>query len=186
MYKVAVLVGSLRKESVNLKFAKALAEMSKSQFDFQYVNLHELPMYNDDLWEKPPASVVKFKEDIAAADAVLFVTPEYNRSTTPVLINAIAWGSRPYDKNSWSGKPAAIVGASPGVIGTAAAQVHLRSLVGTVDTVLMSQPEVYLAMKPGLIDDQFNVTDEGTRKFFNLFLTSFEKWIKGSAALKKT
>lgn len=186
MYKVAVLVGSLRKESVNLKLAKALAELGKSSFSFSFVQLQDLPMYNDDLWQDPPASVTRLKKEIEEADAVLFVTPEYNRNTTPVLINAIDWASRPYGKNSWAGKPAAVVGASPGVIGSAAAQAHLRTLVGMIDTVLMSQPEVYFQMKPGLIDDQFKVTDDGSRKFLQSFLTSFETWIKGSAGLKKS
>src|SRR6185436_11258651 len=109
MYKIAVLVGSLRRESINLKLAKALAKLAKGRLEFNFLSL-DLPLYNEDLWANPPAAVLKLKKDIEAADAVLFVTPEYNRSTTPIIKNAIDWGTRPWGKNSWSGKPAAIAG----------------------------------------------------------------------------
>lgn len=178
MLKVAVFVGSLRRESNNRKFAKALAKLGKPNLDFHFVEIGDLPMYNDDLWASPPASVLRLKADIEAADAVLFVTPEYNRSIPPVLKNAIDWGTRPYGKNSWAGKPGSIVGTSPGVIGTAAAQVHLRSIAVVLNIILMGQPEVYFSFKPGLIDDNGDVTDETTRKFLENYLAKFEAWIR--------
>ena len=177
MYKVAVFVGSLRKDSINAKFARALGKLAKGRLDFHLVDLSDLPVYNEDLWESPPAGVLRMKDDIAAADAVLFVTPEYNRSIPPVIKNAIDWGTRPWGQNSWTDKPAAIVGASPGAVGTAAAQGHLRDIVTVVGTALLVQPEVYFVMKPGLIDDDDAVTDEGTAEFLDGWITAFEHWI---------
>ena len=104
MYKIAVVVGSLRQESLNLKFAKALDKLGGPRFEFDYAEIGELPMYNDDLWQNPPASVLKFKRTIDGADAVLLVTPEFNRSIPAVLKNALDWGSRPYGRSSWSGR----------------------------------------------------------------------------------
>ena len=132
MAKVAVLVGSLRKESINLAYAKALMKLGASRFDFDLVEIGDMPLYNEDLWENPPEAVLRFKSRIEAADAVLFVNPEYNRSITPAMKNAVDWGSRPWGKSSWTGKPAAITGATPGAIGTAVAQAHLRSITTSI------------------------------------------------------
>jgi chromate reductase len=177
MYKIAVLVGSLRRDSINLKFAKALSKLGGSQFDFRFVELGDLPIYNEDLWENPPPSVLRLKKDIAAADAVLFVTPEYNRSIPPVLKNAVDWGTRPWGQNSWAGKPGSIIGTSPGNVGTAVAQAHLRSVLTILDVILLGQPEVYFVSKPGLIDDAFEVTDDQTREFLQGYLAKFAGWI---------
>jgi chromate reductase len=184
MYKIAVLVGSLRRESINLKLAKALAKLAKGKLEFNFLSL-DLPLYNEDLWENPPAAVLKLKKDIEASDAVLFVTPEYNRSTTPIIKNAIDWGTRPWGKNSWSGKPAAIAGITPGAVGTAIAQTHLRSILPTLHLHLMAQPEMYIVDKPGLIDADGTVGDDTTRKFFESFLTKFEAWIAKTADKKE-
>jgi hypothetical protein len=121
MTRVAILVGSLRRDSINLRLANAVAKLATPRFESELVRLVDLPMYNDDLWQSPPASVVVFKAAVQQADAVLFVTPEYNRSMPPVLKNAIDWGSRPKGENVWQGKPGAVIGASPGVIGAAVA-----------------------------------------------------------------
>jgi chromate reductase, NAD(P)H dehydrogenase (quinone) len=177
MYKIAVLVGSLRRDSINRKFAKAIAKLGQAKFDFQFVELGDLPIYNEDLWENPPPSVLRLKKDIAAADAVLFVTPEYNRSIPPVLKNAIDWGTRPWGQNSWAGKPGSIIGTSPGNVGTAVAQAHLRSVLTILDTILLGQPEIYFITKPGLINDEFEVTDDQTREFLQGYLAKFESWI---------
>ena len=177
MYKIAVLVGSLRRDSINLKFAKALSKLGGNQFDFHFVALGDLPIYNEDLWENPPAPVVRLKKDIAAADAVLFVTPEYNRSIPPVLKNAIDWGTRPWGQNSWAGKPGSVIGTTPGNVGTAVAQAHLRSVLTILDVILLGQPEIYFVSKPGLINDEFEVTDDQTREFLQGYLAKFAGWI---------
>src|SRR5215472_5173114 len=130
--KVAVIVGSNRRDSINRKLAQALARLGEGRLGFHFVAIEDLPLYNQDLEGELPPSVVRFKSEIAAADAVLFVTPEHNRSIPAVLKNAIDWGARPYGQNSWSGKPAAITGTSPGALGTAAAQLHLRQVLGTL------------------------------------------------------
>ena len=177
MFKVAVFVGSLRKDSINARFARALEKRAGDRLAFTYVELGDLPIYDEDLWASPPAGVLRMKDDIAAADAVLFVTPEFNRSIPPVLKNAIDWGTRPWGQNSWSGKPAAIVGTSPGAVGTAAAQAHLRDIATVVGTALMVQPEVYFVTRPGLIDDDHTVTDDGTATFLDGWIAAFEGWI---------
>ena len=177
MHEVAVFVGSLRRESLNLKLAKALAKLGQAKFKFNFVELGDLPLYNQDLETKLPASVVRMKDEIATADAVLFVTPEYNRSVPGVLKNAIDWGTRPWGQNSWTGKPGSIVGTSPGNVGTAAGQAHLRSVMTVLDVILLGQPEVYFVSKPGLIDDNDNIADEATRDFLQGYLTRFDAWI---------
>jgi Predicted flavoprotein len=177
MTKVAVLVGSLRKDSINRKFAEALGKLAAGKLEFQFVELGDLPLYNDDLWENPPAAVTRFKDAIAAADAVLFVTPEYNRTYSPVIMNAIHWGSRPWGKSVWPNKPSAIVGATIGAIGTAAAQGALRGLVAGVGTILMTQPEVYFTYKPELFDAHGAVANEETQAFLSNFLDKFAAWI---------
>ena len=177
MYTVAVIVGSLRRDSINRKLAKALAKLGQSKFRFNFIEIGDLPIYNEDLWQDPPASVLRMKSEVDAADAVLFVTPEYNRSITPALKNAIDWGTRPWGKNSWAGKPASIVGTSPGAVGTAGAQTHLRSIAVILDVILMGQPEVYFVNKPGLIDDNDDITDDTTREFLEGYLARFEGWI---------
>lgn len=175
MHTVAVFVGSLRRDSNNRKLARALEKLSEGQFAFRYPDL-DLPLYNEDLWRDPPAAVLKMKEAIAAADAVLFVTPEYNRSIPPVIKNAIDWASRPWGQNSWVGKPAGIVGTSPGQIGSAVAQSHLRSIILTQEVVLMGQPEVYLA-KPGVLGEDGAVSDEETAAFLKRYMDAFAAWV---------
>ena len=178
MHKVLVLVGSLRSNSLNRKLAGALEKLAADRLEFQYADIGELPLYNDELWTDPPAAVTKLKADIEAADAVLFVTPEYNRTYSAVLGNALHWGSRPYGKNSWAGKPAAITGTSPGAIGTAAAQALLRSVVLHLDSTVMGQPELYLQFKEGLIDEDLNVTNDGSKKFLGDWIGAFADWIE--------
>lgn len=176
MHKVAVVVGSLRRESINRKFAHALARLGAGTFAFNFLEIGDLPLYNDDLWQDPPASVVRLKRDVMASDAVLFVTPEHNRSIPPVLKNAIDWASRPKGDNSWAGKPASIIGTSDGVIGTAVAQAHLRSVAVILGMILMGQPEVYFASKPENIDADGAFTDK-SRPFLEKYLDRFDRWI---------
>lgn len=182
MHRIAVLVGSLRAESINRKFARALERLARDRFLFEYVEIGDLPMYNDDLWKDPPAPVVRLKERIAAADALLIVTPEYNRAVPPVLVNAISWGSRPFGKNVWAGRTTAIVGVSNGNIGTAVAQSQLRSSAVILGMTLLAQPEVYFTWKPDTADEAGDFKDEKTRAFLDGFLRKFDAWIVRQAA----
>jgi chromate reductase len=171
-YKTAIIVGSNRRESINRKLAQALAKLGSDKFDFKFVQIDDLPLYNQDNEGNLPASVVRFKSEITAADGLLFVTPEHSRSIPAVLKNAIDWGARPWGKNSWTGKVAAVTGTSPGAISTALAQQHLRQILGTQGVVL-ADGEAYLQFKPTLIDANDVITDESTRGFLKGFLDQF-------------
>jgi chromate reductase len=177
MNTVAVIVGSLRKDSINKKLARALQRSGSDILIFSPVDISSLPLYNGDLEDPLPAPVRKMKEEVAAADAVLFVTPEYNRSIPGVLKNALDWGSRPTGAGVWAGKAAAMAGSSAGAIGTAVAQSHLRSVLGFLGMALVAQPEVYFHDRPGLVTEDGVVTDERTAHFLRGFLTGFAAWI---------
>ncbi len=176
MTKVAVIVGSLRSGSVNRLFAQGLGALARPKLEFRFVEIGDLPLYNQDLEGALPASVVRFKSEIEAADAVLFVTPEFNRTFSAALKNAIEWGSRPWGKTSWTGKPGAIVGATLGAVGTAAAQSQLRSVLGAIDVQLMVQPEIYLNYRDGLIVDG-EITDENLRALLRGWVDRFADWV---------
>lgn len=175
--KVAVIVGSLRRESINRKLAKALTKLEAPGCAFTFVEIGDLPHYNEDLWASPPAAVTRLKADIESADAVMFVTPEYNRSIPGLVKDVIDWACRPRGQNSWSGKPVAIIGATGGKIGTAVAQSQLRSILLTLDMAVMGQPEAYIQVTPGLIADDLTITDESVRGFLRKFLDAFADWI---------
>lgn len=177
MPKVAVVVGSFRRESLNAKLALALTRLASPRFEFSWVRIDDLPFYEPALEAELPLPVVRMKGEIAGADAVLIVTPEYNRSIPAVLKNAIDWGTRPWGTNSWAGKPTAIAGTSPGPIGTATAQQHLRHILTILDAAVMGQPELYLMFPQGLIDDEGNVADQGTRQFLEGYVARFETWV---------
>jgi chromate reductase len=177
MYKVAVLVGSIRPNSTNLQFARALEKLALGRLQFDFIDLGALPFYDETLWNDPPPAVVDLKRRITAADAVLFVTPEYNRSIPGVLKNAIDWPSRPFGHSVWEGKPAAIVGATAGQSGTAQAQAHLRSILPVLGVILMGRPEVYQTLKPGMIDADHLITDERTRDFLRNWVDAYVAWI---------
>src|SRR4051794_9362651 len=171
-FKIALIVGSNRRESINRKLAQALAKLGSDKLDFKFVQIDDLPLYNQDNEGNLPASVARFKAELAEADGILIVTPEHNRSIPAVLKNALDWGSRPWGKNSWTGKVAAVTGAAQGAISTALAQQHLRHILGAQGVVL-SGGEAYLQFKPGLIDANDVVTDEGTKGFLKGFLDQF-------------
>jgi chromate reductase len=177
MHTVAVLVGSLRRESENLKLARALEKLARGKLDFRFIDLSGLPLYNEDLWPSPPQSVPQLKAGVEAADGVLFVSPEYNRSVTPAIKTAIDWGTRPWGQNSWAGKPVGIVGASVGQVGTAVGQAHLRAIMTAIDAIVMGVPEVYITHKPGMFSAQHDITDEGLRKFLSDYIDRFAGWI---------
>lgn len=178
MFNVIVIIGSLRKNSFNKKLAHALDQLNHPQLKFSFAKVDDIPLYNQDLDNDLPASVVRFKSEVSSADAVLFVTPEYNRSIPGVLKNMIDWGTRPYGKNCWAAKPIGMIGTSPGSVGTAIAQSHLRSILVSIGGVVLGLPEVYLTYKEGLIDDSHHITVEDTQKFLQGFLDRFTQWIE--------
>lgn len=174
---VAVIVGSLRKDSINRKVANAFMELAPKRLTLNLIEIGQLPLYNQDSDDNPPAEWTNFRERIKTADAVLFVTPEYNRSVPAPLKNAIDVGSRPYGKNAWAGKPGAVVSASPGAIGGFGANHHLRQSLVFLNVPAMPQPEVYIGGADKLFDASGKLVNDGTRKFLHGFIQAFEAWI---------
>lgn len=180
-YKIAVFVGSLRKESYNLKTAKALIALAPETLTLEIVNIGKLPMFNEDMEGTPPKEWKLLREQIIAADGVLFLTPEYNRSVSGVLKNAIDVGSRPYGQNSWDGKPGAVISVSIGSIGGFGANHHLRQSLVFINVPTMAQPEAYIGNAMDLFDDDGNLINESTKKFLKNFILAFEKWVETNA-----
>jgi chromate reductase, NAD(P)H dehydrogenase (quinone) len=180
--RVAVLVGSLRRESLNRKLANALIGLAPPALEAAIVEIGQLPIYNQDLDGAPPAEWVAFRRTIAAAGAVLFVTPEYNRSVPAALKNAIDIGSRPYGQSVWSRKPGAIVSASPSAIGGFGANHHLRQSLVFLDVPAMQQPEAYVGHADKLFDDSGKLANESTRGFLRDFMAAFARWAETNAA----
>jgi chromate reductase len=174
---VAVIVGSLRKGSINRHVANALAELAPSAMKLNIIEIGQLPIYNQDGDENPPAAWTAFRDRIRAADAVLFVTPEHNRSVPAALKNALDIGSRPYGKSAWSGKPGAVVTASPGGIGGFGANHHLRQSLVFLNVPAMAQPEAYIGGADKLFDANGKLTNDGTRKFLDSFMQAYAAWI---------
>lgn len=176
-FTIAVLVGSLRKDSINLKLAKALSLLMQEKCSSTILKIDNLPLFNQDLEADFPAEATRLKEAIANADGLLVVTPEYNRSIPAPLKNALDWASRPYGKNSLAGKPTALCGTSPGAIGTACAQQALRPVLCYLDTLLMNSPEMYLQFKEDMIQPDGTITNESTRKFLQGFTDQYISWL---------
>jgi chromate reductase len=170
--RIAVIVGSTRRDSINRKLAEALAKLGEDRLDFTFVEIGDLPLYNQDLEADRPAAVSRMKAQVEAADGVLIVTPEHNRSIPAALKNAIDWAARPWGKSSWPGKVAAVTGATPGAIGTSIAQLHLRQILGALGVLVMGG-EAYITFKPDLIAADNTVADDSTRKFLSDFVTNF-------------
>ena len=179
---VAVLVGSLRKASLNRKLAQALIEMAPPSLALKIVEIGDLPLYNQDSEDPPPATWADFRKAIAGSDAVLFITPEYNRSVPSALKNAIDVGSRPYGKSAWAGKPGAVISVSPGALGAFGANHHLRQSLVFLDVPTMQQPEAYLGGAAKLFDDKGALTNDDTKKFLTKFVEAFAKWVDAHAA----
>jgi chromate reductase len=175
---VAVIVGSLRKESYNRKMALALAAIAPESLKLQIVEIGQLPHYNQDDDANPPPPSAAFKQRIADADAVLFVTPEYNRSVPGVLKNAIDIASRPYGKSAWSGKPAAVMSVSPGAIGGFGANHHLRQSLVFLNMPALTQPEAYVGGAGDMFDESGGFKKPETRQFVEKFVTAFAAWIE--------
>ena len=179
---VAVLVGSLRRESYTRKLACALADVAPASLSFEVVEIGQLPLYNQDLeGAQAPAEWVAFRDRVRRADALLFATPEYNRSVPAALKNAIDVGSRPYGKSVWQGKPAAIMSVSPGATGAFGANHHLRQSFVFLDVRVMQSPEAYIGRVTDLLDDSGTVTNPKTVEFLTGFAAAFAAWIDGLA-----
>lgn len=179
---VAVIVGSLRKASINRMVANALAELAPAGLKLGIVEIGQLPLYNQDGDNDPPAEWTAFRERVRAADSVLFVTPEYNRSVPAALKNALDVGSRPYGKSAWSGKPGAVVSASPGGIGGFGANHHLRQSLVFLDVPAMPQPEAYIGGADRLFDADGKLVNEETRKFLQGFMQSYAAWVSANTS----
>ena len=179
---VAVLVGSLRKESFNRKMAHALAAAAPEGLTLKIVEIGDLPFYNEDVEATPPAAWTAFRDQIRGVDAVLFVTPEYNRSVPAVLKNALDVGSRPYGASVWAGKPGAVVSVSPGAIGGFGANHHLRQSLVFLNVPTLQQPEAYIGGAAGLFDEAGKLINEGTQGFLAKFMQAYAAWVEKHAA----
>ena len=176
-YTIATIVGSLRKDSFNKKLATAIEKLAPPEFSFHQVQIHDIPLYNQDDDDNQADSVKRMKREINAAHGLLFVTPEYNRSIPGVLKNALDHGSRPYGQNVWAGKPAGILGVSTGNTGTAMAQQHLRNVLSFLDVSTLRQPEAYIQMRDGLFDSAGNI-GEASRPYLQNWMDHYVAWIK--------
>jgi chromate reductase len=172
-----VIVGSLRKDSINRKVANAIAELAPANLKLNIIEIGHLPLYDQDVDENPPAAWTQFRERIRSADAVLFVTPEYNRSVPGALKNALDVGSRPYGHSAWNGKPGAVVSASPGPIGGFGANHHLRQSLVFLNVPVLQQPEVYLGGADKLFDADGKLANDRTREFLQKFVQAFAAWV---------
>jgi chromate reductase len=180
-YQIAVIVGSLRKDSFNRKLANAIVKLAPPEFSFQHVQIGDLPLYNQDDDANQAESVKRLKNEIKSAQGILFVTPEYNRSIPGVLKNAIDNASRPYGQNAWAGKPAGVIGVSIGVIGTVMAQQHLRNVLAFLDMPTLGQPEIFIQAKDGLFDEAGNIGAD-SKQFLQNWMDKYEEWVKKHAA----
>lgn len=176
-YPIAVIVGSLRRESLNRRLADALARLFPPGFELRQLRIDDLPLYNQDDDPNPPDAAVRLKREIREAKGVIFMTPEYNRSIPGVLKNALDHASRPYGDSAWAGKPAGMIGVSVGAIGTACAQQHLRAILGYLDMPTMGQPEAFIHAR----DDTFTgdgAIGEGSRTFVQGWVDRYVDWVK--------
>jgi chromate reductase len=178
MKKIAVIVGSLRKESFNRKMAKALAALAPESLKLEIIEIGGLPLYNQDFDDNPPAPWVEFRERIMKFDGVLFVTPEYNRSVPGVLKNAVDVGSRPYGKSVWDGKPCAVISVSVGAIGGFGANHHLRQSLMFLNMPTLQQPEAYIGNAANLFDESGNLSNNSVREFAAKYIQAFAAWVE--------
>jgi chromate reductase len=176
-YKVGYFVGSLSASSINRRLAKALVRLAPSDLQLSEISIKDLSLYNRDFDSDYPPVARKFKDAIAAAEAVLFITPEYNRSIPGALKNAIDWASRPYGTNAFTRKPSAVIGTSPGKIGTAVGQQHLRSILAFCNSPQMNAIEAYIHFEPGLITEDGEVTNAETEKFLRDYMAEFHAFV---------
>jgi chromate reductase len=177
-YRIAIVIGSLRRDSFNRKLAAAVMRLAPPELTFKQSQIGDLPLYNQDDDGNQAESVKRLKSEITNAHGLLFVTPEYNRAMPGVLKNAIDHASRPYGENAWAGKPAGVMGASIGAPGTAMAQQHLRNSLAYLDVPTLGQPEVFIHVKEGLFDENGDIGNEDTRKFLQNWMDHYVTWVK--------
>ncbi|HEX5065599.1 MAG TPA: NAD(P)H-dependent oxidoreductase [Myxococcota bacterium] len=183
MPKIAVLVGSIRRDSINRKLAQALVKLGEGKFEPIWVRIDDLPLFSQDDEKAPTPAVTRMKNEIASADGILFVTPEHNRSVPAALKNAIDWCTRPYGTSVLAGKPCAVAGTAQGLISAAIAQTHLKSILLTITGGVLGQPECYIRWDEKLIDADDNIPNESTRKFLSGYV---ERMVSFVAALAKS
>lgn len=179
-YQIAVIVGSLRRESLNRKLADAIVKLAPAEFNFTPVLIGDLPLYNQDDDANPAEPVKRLKAALNASQGLLFVTPEYNRSIPGVLKNAIDHASRPYGQSAWAAKPAGVIGISVGANGSAMAQQHLRNILAYLDVPTLGQPEAFVQAKDGLFDEAGNI-GAASHKFMQTWMDRYVAWIKAHA-----
>lgn len=178
---IGVVIGSLRKDSLNRKMAKNLIAMAPDSLSFRIIEIKDLSLYDQDLDENPPAAWTEFRSQLGQCDGFLFVTPEYNRSVPGVLKNAVDIGSRPNGQNSWNAKPGAVISVSPGAAGGVSGSNHLRQTLMALNVHTMAQPEAYIGSAGNLFGTEGEIINEGTKKFVKTFIDSFAEWVAKDA-----
>jgi chromate reductase len=176
--QIGYVIGSLRKDSNNRKLAAALVKLGPADFNFKELRISDLPLYNQDDDRSQAPEVQRLKSELRAVDAVMFVTAEYNRSVPGVLKNAIDHASRPYGHSAWVGKPAGVIGASPGPVGTAISQQHLRTILAHLDMPTLGQPEAFLQVRDGFFDEAGNIANPEMKKFLHAWMDKYATWVK--------
>lgn len=179
-YQIAIIVGSLRRDSENRKLANAIVKLAPVEFHFNHIEIGDLPLYNQDDDGAQAPSVKRLKSQVSEASGLLFFTPEYNRSIPGVLKNALDHGSRPYGQSAWAGKPGAVIGVSPGAAGTSMAQQHLRNVLAYLDILTMGQPEAFVQAKDGLFDERGEIGPD-SRKFLQTWMDHYVIWVRKHA-----
>lgn len=177
-YRIAIIIGSLRRDSYNRKLANAIQKLAPPELSFLELKIDDLPLYNQDDDANQPEPVKRLKAEITASHAVIFVTPEYNRSVPGVLKNAIDHASRPYGQNAWAGKPAGMLGASVGAPGSSMAQQHLRNTLAYLDMPTMGQPEAFVYITEGFFDQKGDIAGADTRQFLQRWMDAYVAWVK--------
>jgi chromate reductase len=177
-YRIAVVIGSLRRDSYNRKLANAVKKLAPEEFSFHALRIDDLPLYNQDDDGNQAEQVKRLKSEITGAQGLMFVTPEYNRSISGVLKNAIDHASRPYGQSAWTGKPAGVIGTSPGAPGTSMAQQHLRNILAYLDVPTLGQPEVFIQVRDGLFDGSGDIADPETKQFLQGWMDRYTAWVK--------
>ena len=180
-HRIAVVVGSLRKESINRKLANAVQRLAPNDFSFLDLRIDDLPLYNQDDDGNPAPPVKRLKSEIANAQGLIFVTPEYNRSIPGVLKNALDHASRPYGKNAWAGKPAGVMGASVGPLGTSMAQQHLRNMLAYLDVPTLGQPEAFIRVTEDYFDASGEISNPTSREFLQKWMDRWADWVRKHA-----